>query len=189
MKWICVAPRQKIKDHKNPICKGFDKMKSIFKLLFLFTILFSCKTNSKPFDSFVFSYTDLTTDYSIKFTKGDTIYLQQRFPKPVQIFFSIIKPNDRNTLDSLLADVNLSDFSREYVQKNLEDGSSYNFFLTKNKTENNVFVYGNDGPKKIYEFAKYINNIKQNQRFVVTNDKVDFGNLSYILLPSLDAPQ
>lgn len=152
--------------------------------------LSACSTNNQKtklttFDTFVFSYRQLYTDYSIKFTNSDTIFLQKRFPRPKALFYSIIQNNDVLKLDSFLTTSSFKKYDTLYVQNNLEDGSSYKFVLTKNMTTNWIFIYGKEGPKTLYEFGNWLSDFKERQIFYPIDAKIDFGNLNYILLPEI----
>jgi len=149
------------------------------------------KTNgTKPttFDDFIFSYSQLNADYSIKFTNSDTIFLQRRFPRPTELFYSVFSSNDSLKLDSFLKKINFKNYDTVYVQKFLEDGGSYKFVVTKDTTTNWTFIYGDNGPKQLYGFGNWLSNLKDKQNFYPIGTTIDFGNLNYILRPKIPPP-
>jgi hypothetical protein len=91
-------------------------------------------------------------------------------------------------LDSFLKENDFKRYDTIYFQNNLQDGGSYKFYLTKDSAINWVFIYGHEGPKSLYDFAKWLDNLKDRQTFYPIDTTIDFGNLKYILLPPIPPP-
>ena len=127
-------------------------------------------------------------NYSIKFTGSDTIFLQSRFPIPKRLYYGIIQTNERKKLDSFLQNINLTSYDTVYFQNNLQDGGNYKFYLRQNSIVNWVLIYGHNGPKPLYEFADWLTALKDQQHFYPTNAAVNFGDLTYIILPPIPPP-
>ncbi|HEV8270604.1 MAG TPA: hypothetical protein VGQ04_04820 [Chitinophagaceae bacterium] len=154
--------------------------------------IFNCNhgvTKQYPrYNAFVFSSSAESENYSIKFAGNDTIFLQERFPKPKQLFYSVIQKDDRKKLDSLLEKVDFPRYDTVYFQNNLQDAITYKFYLARDTTINWVLIYGHKGPKSLYEFAGWLTALKDRQTFHPTNASVDFGDLTYIVLPHIPPP-
>jgi hypothetical protein len=167
-------------------------MKSSFLLFFLALITASCKnepTTERPtYSEFVFSCSEENANYSIKFISGDTIFLEKRFPRPRELYYAIIQHKEKEKLDSFLNKTDFTQYDTVYFQNNLQDGVSYKFYLTKDTATNWVLIYGNEGPKPLYDFAKWLTNLKDRQTFYSIDTTIDFGNLKYILLPPIPPP-
>jgi hypothetical protein len=167
-------------------------MKCLINLL-LILFLVSCsndepKVRTNPFDNFIFSYSAEDSAYSLKFTPNDTIFLGVYFPEHGNKYFSIIKDKQRNTLDSFLYANKLSTYDTTYIQKYLQDGIAYKFYITKDTAANWTYIYGDEGPKKLYTFANWLTSLKEQLKFYPYNKKVKFGDLRYIELPIVPPP-
>jgi hypothetical protein len=143
---------------------------------------------TNPFDNFVFSYSAEASAYSLKFTTSDTIFLSVNFPEQGSKYFSVIKDKQKNILDSFLHTNKFSTYDTTYIQKYLQDGISYKFYLTKDTTINWVYVYGDEAPKELYIFANWLTNLKAQLKFYPYNGRVKFGDLKYIELPIVPPP-
>ena len=178
---------------KTPQLPSSFKMRQLVVSTFLCTLLFSCTDNRErtkefDFDNFVFSHSELHSDYSIKFAQSDTVYFGKRFPKPTESFYAIIGKHDLTTLDSFLIQFHISNYDTTYIQDNLSDGSSYKFYLTTDTSKKWVFIYGKEGPNALYEFANWLTGFEARQTFKPTEIKADYGDLNYILLPQVPPP-
>lgn len=165
------------------------KVLASFILLTLFT--FSSSQNEKkerPFDEFVFSFGEECCDYLIKFTTGDTVFLQKRLPRPRQNYFTIAADSDNIKLDSFLNAINFFSYDNMYVQKLLQDGARYRFDLTKDTCIKWIYIYGDEGPKQLYDFANWLRDFKDRQKFFPVDSTINVGNLDYIWLPDVPPP-
>ena len=174
----------------------FEHLTSQMKFLLIFFLLslttLDCKnglTNNLPtYNEFVFSYSTESENYSVKFVRNDTIFLQERFPKPKGLFYSVMRGNDREKLDSFLNKIHFSTYDTVYFQDNLHDGTSYKFYLKQATAINWVFIYGHNGPKLLYEFADWMATLKNRQIYHPSDASVTFGDLTYIVLPPIPPP-
>ena len=163
------------------------RMKTI--IFFLTLLLFACQKESKKAESlkyFVFSKSAEASDYSIKFSENDTVFLERRFPTPRQHFYFIIEKRDKDIINKLVNEIQFSKYDSiyvEYTHNHLVDGVGYKFYLQKDTLKNWVLIYGNIGPKEFYDFADLIETLKQKQMLFLTDKQVEFGNLDHILLP------
>ncbi len=143
------------------------------------------KTQPVIYDDFIFSYSGFQLNYSMKFSKSDTIFLQIRFPKPTATFYSILQSSDKLKLDSILEKIDFKKYDTLYEQHNLEDGTGLKFFLEKDSVINWVYIYGENGPTQLYNFAKWLRHLKDKQYFFQIDTTIKFGNLYHILLPKM----
>lgn len=166
-------------------------MKKNILLIGILFIFFGCKKEEVtkfPFDSFIFSYAGLHHDNSLKFTSSDTVFMQRRFPKPKQNYYSII-PNDKKIkLNKYFQTLNLKKFKSEYTQENLCDGASYLMNISSNGKNKSVFIYGHTAPKELYNFIDSLSRFKNDLKFIPTKQIIDFGDLSSILPPPPPPP-
>jgi hypothetical protein len=169
------------------------KFKNLYILLIL-GILISCE-KSKPkaqfVDNFVFSVSAMHSDYSMKFTKSDTVYIERRFPWPTEHFYFIIQENEKNNVLKLASDIKFSKYDSiydQYLVNHLVDGTGYKFYVEKGNKKNWIYIYGDIGPKEFYAFSVLLNNLKKKQTLHKTTKTVDFGNLNHILLPEQPPP-
>ncbi|GEL10770.1 hypothetical protein SAMN05192550_0179 [Flavobacterium glycines] len=168
-------------------------MKTEITFIALILVLISCvkkdEVKSFPYESFVFSYAGLHHNNSIKFTKTDTVYLQKRFPSPVEIFYAILKKEDKNELNKYLSQFDFEKFDTVYVQDNLQDGESYLLNISKKDENKMIYIYGHNAPKKLYNFIDSLGSFKAKLKFIPVKRYVDFGNLKSILPPPPPPPE
>ena len=115
------------------------KITLISFLLFLFL---GCKKDGKnqfQFDSLIFSYAGLHHDNSLKFTNSDTVFMQRRFPEPIENFYAIIPADKKIKLNKQLRSLNLNKFESDYAQNNLCDGGSYLINASINGKNKSIF--------------------------------------------------
>jgi len=161
------------------------------KRLFFLTIvaLVSCnRKETKPFDSLTFSDAGLHHDYSVKFTNSDTIYLQTRFPSPLENYYAIITEGDRKNLNQFVEKLDFKKYDTIYAQENLEDGRSILFSISKQNKSHWVYIYGHNGPKELFDFSKWLSNFKEKTKFKPSVKAQDYGDLKYILPPPPPPP-
>lgn len=160
-------------------------------LLYLFLVVFaSCERQVEGekagFDSFVFSSTALHSDYSVKFTGSDTIYLERRFPNPTERFYGVITKSQKDSVHQVISEINFAKYDSiydEYKINGLVDGGGYKFYLENGPEKKWIYVYGDIAPEEIYRLASFFESLKEKQKFCPTTKKVDFGDLNHILLP------
>jgi hypothetical protein len=164
-------------------------MKRTSTILILTLLLFSCQKENKKVEllkCFVFSKSSEASNYSIKFSDSDTVFLEKHFPAPRQHYFFIIEKSDKDIIKKLVNEIQFSKYDSiydEYTINHLVDGVGYKFYFQKDTLKNWIYIYGHIGPKEFYDFADLIENLKQKQMLFLTDKQVDFGNLDHILLP------
>ncbi len=164
------------------------KFKTTITLLVL-VVLNGCERNKKDIqivDNFVFSYSAMYSDYLMKFTKNDTVFIESRFPNPTEHFYFIIKESDKQKILKLVEDINFAKYDSiydQYLVDRLVDGTGYKFYVEKGFKKDWVYIYGNNGPKEFYDLSGLLNSLKEKQTLHKTNNVIDFGNLDHILLP------
>lgn len=168
-------------------------MKTITRFILLTLFISACKQKQKGkdmrnFDNFIFSYNEECCDYSIEFTNSDTIFIQKRFPRPKEIYFAIVENKDIIKLDSFLNAIDFSNYDTVCSQNHLQDGGSYKFYVTNDTNIKWTFIYGNEGPKSLYNFGIWLRDFKDRQKAYSIDTTINFGNLNYILLPEVPPP-
>ncbi len=162
-----------------------SKMKKIILLIIIATITFSCsKTEKKslPFDSFVYSYSAMNIGYSIKFNNSDTVYFQKRYPKPETNYYAILKDAEKDSILGLVQKIDYSKYNAAYQQEGLKDGNGFKFYTLKNNKSSSIYVYGDKAPEELYIYATKFNEYAKRFNFQSYNGKVNFGDLSNIVL-------
>lgn len=154
-------------------------------LIFSLALIISCSKadkDNRSTDSFVYSFSAQHLDYSIKFNDNDTVYFQKRFPEPVSNYYAVIKNNEKRNIIEIIDKINFSRYDSIYEQQNLKDGDGFKFYKTKKSKVNSIYVYGNKAPEELYHYTIQFNNLSKTFNFKPFDGKVDFGNLSHILL-------
>lgn len=165
-----------------------------FYIISLLIFLLGCHNNHpkqqpEPFNNFVFSYSTEHLNYSMKFSAADdSVFLCIHFPEKGNTYYSVISKKDKNVLDVSLNTYKLSSFDTTYIQENLQDGNSYKFYIEKDSIKSWVYIYGYEGPEKLYRFSDWLISLKDRLKFYPYNGHVEFGDLRYIQLPIVPAP-
>ena len=161
-----------------------------FKItLLVLVVLTGCdgnKKNDQIVENFVFSYSAMYSDYSMKFTKNDTVFIEKRFPKPNEQFYFIIKEFEKQKILQFAEDINFDNYDSiydQYLVNRLVDGTGYKFYVEKGIKKDWIYIYGTNGPKEFYELSDLLNSLKAKQNLRKTSKVIDFGNLDHILLP------
>ncbi|WP_417351837.1 hypothetical protein [Flavobacterium alkalisoli] len=157
-------------------------MKKIAVLLALLLLAGCQKEEKKPeadFDMFVFSFATDATNFSIKFTPGDSIFMKT---SPIDYFYSVLTEEKRDSALALVKEINFSKYDAVY-KDSAADGSILKFYRTKNDTVNHILIQGNNGPKELYQTANKIIELQKGQRWTPITGKQDFGNIDDIKLP------
>ena len=70
-------------------------------------------------------------------------------------------------------------FDSTYIQKGLQDGSGYKFYVRSKGVQKQVYIYGKEGPSQLYALAAWIEALKahKTKEFKPTTRQVDFGKL------------
>src|SRR6476661_5505687 len=118
-------------------------------ILLIAVIFQSC--GSKPIlkekDDLIFSFSNLSEDYSLKISGNDSIFMQVRFPRPRQLYFAL---TDRATTDLLKKKFNEIEFEKldsTYIQPSVHDAGEFMFYKKNNAGRSwFVYIYGNNAP-------------------------------------------
>lgn len=166
----------------------------LLSLSFIIIFLFSCKEKAGirskvSFDSFVFSQDAPSANYSLKFGNNDTLFYQKRFPSPKKNFYSVLQEKEIAKLDSFLKAIDFTSLDTFYDNPNLNDGVAYKFYLTKDSVTRWSYVYGDEGPRSLYDFANWLRKLKDNRQFNRIDSTIEFGDLRYIELPHVPPPK
>lgn len=166
-----------------------------FIIVILFVIFTSCEKKkvdkNVSFKNFVFSMSALHSDYSMKFTESDTVYIERRFPNPKEYFYSLISKSEKDTVYKIISEINFKKYDSiydEYPINRLVDGTGYKFYVENGSQKNWIYIYGHIGPKVFYSFANFFKSLKEKQQLHQIKKKIDFGNLNHILLPEPPPP-
>ena len=174
------------------------------RLIILLAVLgwtFSSCDNSKPLDkpkvftTFDFSYNDVfSTCFSIKFTKGDTVFIKQHFasafsdtPKSGQSYYAILADPDKHRLDSFIDKTNFAMFDTSYYQ-NYQDGEEYQFFVDKDSIQKTIYVHSDSIPNELKSFGHWIVDLKKNLKLFTIDTVVNFGSVRHFLPPTVPDP-
>ena len=162
-------------------------------LLSLLYCLCSCAnhTDKQPaaaFNDFVFSLSALHENYSVKFTRSDTAFLEERFPEPTKRYFALLNDSVRKKLNFILDTLNLAKFDTAYIQDNLEDGTFIKFRLQADTIRKTISIYGHEAPSSIYPLAKWLDSVVNTLTKHPTTKQIDFGDLSGVNPPPAPPP-
>ena len=174
-------------------------MKLFLSLAIIILTIIGCD-NSKQIDKrqrfkqFDFSYNDFfTTCFSIKFTKGDTVFIRQHWAsmsdtlKPNQNYFAVLTDTERQKLDSFLDKAKFASYDTSYYQS-YEDGDYYQFYIANDTIQKTVFVHSDSIPTELKEFGYWIVTTKKNLKHHLADTKNEFGSLKYFLPPVVEPP-
>ena len=175
-------------------------MKLFFLVAAFGLTLISCD-NSKPidkkvmFNQFDFSYNDFfSTCFSIKFTKGDTVFIRQHWAsafsdslKSNKSYRAILSDSDRQRLDSFLTKMKFATYDTSYYES-YEDGHYYEFFIKKDTLQKTVFVHSDSIPKELKDFGYWIVATKGKLTLVEIDTTLDFGSSKYFLPTYIPPP-
>jgi hypothetical protein len=156
-------------------------------LIFFILLLISCSKkeegNQFPFNHFIFSSSGLRQNFSIKFTKSDSVYFQRRFPQPKETFYVILKNDQKAELHKFFKNLNLNKFEDTYQQDNVADGGTLQFEILKNKKSQLIFIYGGTAPQELYNHARFLIKFKDKLKFIKTKKHIYFGDQGPIFNP------
>jgi hypothetical protein len=110
-------------------------------VIFMSVLLFSCE--KRKFEKLEFSYNDIETNFSMKFNRSDTVYIDETStmgtPKK---YYAIFNKAERKTLDSFANMLISKNFDSIY-DKNKEEQSNikYKFRIRNQKDIKTISVY------------------------------------------------
>lgn len=173
-------------------CISMEMIKPLLLLSLLFCLC-ACDSekDSQPtavFNEFVFSQSGMYENYSIKFTKSDTVFLEERFPEPSKRYFALLNDTLLKNLNFILDTLNLERFDNSYIQENLQDGVFIKFHLRSDSMNKTIGIYGHEAPPSFYPVAKWLDNLTKTLTKHPTTKSIDFGDLSGINPPPAPPP-
>lgn len=170
-------------------------MRNIFiYLFFLFvpTIFTACskrETTEAPFDAFVYSFSDSQNNFSIKFTSGDTVYMQKRDGFIKKNFYALAAPQDKDSIVALTDQIDFAAQQNIHETPKAKDGIAIKFYKTKDGKEQSVYAFSGSGSEKLFPLAVKFTEFAKRFSFEPTDTKVDFGSLEHIELPPPPLPE
>jgi len=152
----------------------------ILNFSLLIMLLASCNKKSS-FEEFDFSYRCETTDFSIKFTQSDTVFIKQNFDINDSIdatdsntnYFAVLNETDRKKFDDLLSDLDFKKYDAEYCQ-HYKDGREYQLYIKNKYGENNIYVHSTEAPKELDALAEWIYSVKTKLSLTKTDRNLSF---------------
>ncbi len=169
------------------------KIKSKLSLIILiFTFFLSCNKNN--YDEFEFSYGNIfETDFSIKFTQNDSIYLRENwslndinddipYPKSKTNYIAILTRKQKEKLNTFLNKIDFKKLDTAYFER-YEDGEHYMLYFKKNDFEKTIYVHSHHSPKELDSLANWIVDVKRNLKLKKTNKVLEFKSKFYSIPP------
>jgi hypothetical protein len=127
-------------------------------------------------------------NYSVKFTRSDTIFLEERFPEPTKQYFALLNDTVRKKLNFILDTLNLTRFDSSYIQDNLQDGAIIKFHLKSDTIDKTISIYGHEAPPSFYPVAQWLDSLTKVLTKHPIKRQVDFGDLSGVNPPPAPPP-
>jgi hypothetical protein len=127
-------------------------------------------------------------NYSVKCTRSDTVFLEERFPEPIKRYFALLNDTLRKKLNFILDTLDLTRFDTSYIQQNIQDGAFLKFYLRSDTIEKTISIYGQEAPPSFYPVAEWLDSLTKTLTRHPTNRQVDFGDLSGVNPPSAPPP-
>ena len=160
-------------------------MKKAVSLILLITLTACSKKESGdiPFDAFVYSFSDSQSNFSIKFTSGDTVFMQKRDGLERKNFYSVVDESERDSIITLTNRIDFSAYENIYETPEANDGIAIKFYKTSRGKEQSVYAFSGSGSEELFTLAMKFTELAKRFDFEPTGKKVDFGNLEYIELP------
>ncbi len=157
-------------------------MKTHYLLLLLFTLSACSKkeADDTPFDVFVYSFSDSPNNFSIKFTPGDTVYMQKRDGAAKKNFYALMAEADRDTLATLTNAIQFPEVESTAMPR-MNGGIIVTFFRIADGKEQLVCAVSKSDPQNLLPHALKFTEFARRFNFAPTDTKVDFGNLKYTI--------
>ena len=175
-------------------------MRLLFFLLISSLVIWGCN-NEKPskkkssFKAFDFSYSDVfSTTFSVKFTNGDTVYINQHFAredsqgaKSNTTYLSTLSDSERNRLDSFIKATDFSRYDTLYLET-FEDGISYQFYFENDQIEKLIRIHGEEIPIQLNALGLWLVDTKEKLILHEIDSTIEFESLNRFLLPPIRVP-
>jgi len=166
-------------------------MRLLFLGLIIVLIIDSCnrpKPSIPLFDEFEFSYTNTFKDsYTIKFTKGDTVYKARYFPYPDSNFIGVITPYERKKLDSLISKIDFGKLDSLYYQT-YEDGLGYQFYIKNDSVTKTILVHSESVPDNLKQLAYWITHRNRYWKLSPVDSVLEMKHVGFFKPPIVISP-
>ncbi|MGQ2982710.1 hypothetical protein [Flavobacterium sp.] len=155
----------------------------ILALLIVLTACSKKETTDAPFDAFVYSFTDSQNNFSIKFTSGDTVYMQKRQGLLKKNFYALATASDKDSIIALTGKVDFTAYEKSPEAPKAKDGVAIKFYTIKDGKERSVYAFSVSNSEKLFPLAVKFTEFAKRFNFEPIDKNVDFGDLQYIELP------
>lgn len=155
-------------------------------VLILLAALAACsqkETAEAPFDTFVYSFSDSQNNFSIKFTSGDTVYMQKRDGFTKKNFYALAKGTDKDSIIALTDQIDFAAHENIHESPKAKGGIAIKFYKTKDGKEQSAYAFSGSGSEKLFPLAVKFTEFAKRFNFEPTDTKVDFGSPEHIELP------
>lgn len=152
-------------------------------LLVAFVVFFAGCQSPKNKHDFVFFKWNIHESYYLKFNSSDTLYYINTYPFEEQNYFTILSIEEKETLQNILDSISFPK-QKEFLNREIEDGESYAFYLKPNILK----IHGEKGPNQFWIFGKLLEEIKKQHKFSKTNKKIDLSEINKILFVPIPSP-
>ena len=170
-------------------------MKPLYAFIFACLFFSCCKPTPKPaFTAFDFSYDAVFSEsFSIKFTQGDTVFVNQRFTRSGDLkrnatYYSLLNGQDRNEVDSFVNSIDFSKFKDRYDEPYMQDGTEYQFYIEKDTMRRTIYGLGDSVPPQLSSFANWLASLKSKLKLTPIDTTIDFGSSKHFILPEVVLP-
>lgn len=147
------------------------------RILFLVIVMVfvGCQSPKKKHD-FIFFKWNIHESYYLKFNSSDTLYYINTYPFEEQTSFTILSEGEREKLQKILDTLSFPK-EEEFINRNIEDGQYYGFYLKPKK----IKLHGYKGPNQFWHFGKSLEEIRKQHKFSKTNKRIDLTEINKIL--------
>ena len=143
-------------------------MRKSILLIFNVVIALSCTQKSAPkeysFKSLRFTAFNLADGYQLIYKNDDTLFLHQTFPSNF-LAYCILDDSEKEIILDNLIDAGINS-SNKFNMLDTGDGQSYTFHLEHNHKVDSVTIHEGKGPKKLYDFADDLIELKNENTFI-----------------------
>lgn len=140
-------------------------------------------TTNKILYNFDFSYdSGWGISYSLKFTNSDTIFLGNG-RRAKKYFLGYINSQQRQKLDSFIIAFSKQKWDTAYIEKNIVDQSSYQFYLATDTSLTKVFNYGDTAPRELQLFCSWLVGLKDSVKFQPIDTTIKFSAIDNFYPP------
>ena len=143
-------------------------MKSIL-FITCFSLLFqACKDSTKANSKssiikldYAYSLRVQSVSYSLKFSTGDTVYIQDHLPSGSDTsYYALLHKQDKLRIDSLINNMNLSALDSSYDSHD-DDGEEFNLTISKNDTLKIIYIHSEKIPREIKNLTDWVMKLRK----------------------------